>query len=323
MQSRAAGLYTRGALSRQLLQGADVKQSLQRNLPFQGFVKALHIAPLQWRPATELQDGNVEAFRRDAFLSPKPVLMPRGHFNALPAIKKWFKLPKEQDQAFELDQLYLEQFRCAMVPLELSRILTSTNQEDRVSFQRSDAPLSIFLQWAGSADSQTQQRLYLAQASLGDLPQRLRDDLATPELVTDTGRGDVYGANLWLGVAPTYTPLHRDPNPNLFVQLAGRKIVRLLPPGAGQEVFSVIQTVLDRDASPTFRDDGMMQGEERKLLEEQIWGDHRAGDGSSFRGQEAVLDSGDGLFIPKGWWHSIKGVGTGINGSVSESLRIT
>jgi hypothetical protein len=33
-----------------------------------------------------------------------------------------------------------------------------------------------------------------------------------------------------IGHPPTYTPLHRDPNPNIFVQLAGEKVVRLLAP---------------------------------------------------------------------------------------------
>lgn len=59
----------------------------------------------------------------------------------------------------------------------------------------------------------------------------------------------------------------------------------------------------------------MMQGEERRVLEEEVW-DDRAGVGKS-GGWQAELEGGDGLFIPKGWWHSVKGVGDGMTGSVS------
>ena len=64
-----------------------------------------------------------------------------------------------------------------------------------------------------------------------------------------------------------------------------------------------------------------MVGEEKKLLEHQIWTRNLADDGSVFFGLQAVMNRGDGLFIPKGWWHSIKGVGDGITGSVSQILQ--
>jgi len=34
-----------------------------------------------------------------------------------------------------------------------------------------------------------------------------------------------------------------------------------------------------------------------------------------------VLEAGDGMFIPKGWWHSVKGVGKGIIGSANWWFR--
>ena len=281
--------------------------------------RCLHTPSLQWQPVPVLGDRSIESFRLDAFLAQKPALMPSGCFHHLPAIQNWFRSSEKHDQAHELNQSYLEQFAGAMVPLEFSSI--SQVGEQDVSFKRSEAPLSLFLRWAESADACSRQRLYLAQASFSDLPAGMRDDLPTPEIVLYAGRGDVYDTNLWLGVAPTYTPLHKDPNPNLFVQLVGRKVVRLLPPELGREIFSNVQAALGRDASESFRGDEMMQEEEKRLLENQIWGDDGVNGGSAIPGHEALLKSGEGLFIPKGWWHSIKGVGTGITGSVSESLQ--
>ena len=281
----------------------------------------LHSTSLQWEPVRVLQDASVTTFRRDAFHVQWPAVTTRGCFTELPAVGRWFKRAHQQDQFFKLDLSYLEQHGDAIVPLEFNDSSQLHSDQQITSFRRAEAPLSIFLRWAESADAHSHQRLYLAQASISDLPERLRNDLPTPNLVLDAGNGDVYDTNLWLGVAPTYTPLHRDPNPNLFVQLAGQKKVRLLPPEAGQEIFLAVQAALGRATSAVFRGNEMMQGDEKRLLEDQIWCDRHAGGSSTFPGYEATLSSGDGLFIPKRWWHSIKGVGTGITGSVSEPLQ--
>ncbi|RMD44720.1 hypothetical protein DV735_g392, partial [Chaetothyriales sp. CBS 134920] len=118
--------------------------------------------------------------------------------------------------------------------------------------------------------------IYLAQCPLTSLPDVLQADLPTPELVLKAGKGDVYASSLWLGHASAataaYTPLHRDPNPNLFLQLAGCKEIRLLPPEVGDVLFDAV------------------------------------------REEEA-------LFIPKHWWHSVKGVGGGVTASANWWFR--
>ena len=131
------------------------------------------------------------------------------------------------------------------------------------------------------------------------------------------GKGDIYDANLWMGLSPTYTPLHRDPNPNLFLQLAGRKVVRLFPPDVGATIFAGVQEKLGRNASSTFRGEEMMQGPEKDLLEREVW-EHKE---HGADGYEAVLDHSEALFIPLGWWHSIKGVGKGVTASVNWWFR--
>jgi hypothetical protein len=155
--------------------------------------------------------------------------------------------------------------------------------------------------------------VYLAQATLSDLPETLISDVPTPDIVREAGKGDVYDSSLWLGRAPTYTPLHRDPNPNLFVQLAGKKVVRLFRPEVGHGIFARVQEQIGGTASATMRGEEMMAGPEQKVLEQEVWG---TGTSAMRECWEAELDSGDGLFIPKGYWHSVKGVGEGMNGSV-------
>lgn len=161
--------------------------------------------------------------------------------------------------------------------------------------------------------------LYIAQASVTDLPQGLREDLPTPTVVQKAGRGDVYDSSIWLGTEPTYTPLHRDPNPNLFCQLCRQKVVRLLPPELGDRVFFEVQVQIKQQGSSRMRGKEMMEGAERAVLHEAVWSNEKLDE----QLHEAELDAGDALFIPKGWWHSVKSVGSGgdLNGSVNWWFR--
>ncbi|KAH0536179.1 hypothetical protein FGG08_006918 [Glutinoglossum americanum] len=263
-------------------------------------------------PVQALSDTTVDHFRQHFFRPGLPVIFPRGQFADLPALKNWFR-PKDGElhgsSELILDRSHILGHDEIMVPLEL------TSSGD--NFQRFRAPLSMFVEWSQQAtSSRTTDRLYLAQASLSDLPQRLKNDFPAPTYVVNTGKNDIYDTNLWIGLAPTYTPLHRDPNPNLFVQLAGTKTVRLFEPTVGADIFTRVQEEANTNNSAAFRGDEMMKGRERELLENEVWGGRPCGSATNRAlGYEVQLGPGDGLFIPKGWWHSIKGVGEGITGS--------
>lgn len=272
-------------------------------------------ARILYRPLEAASDGNVPSFRTRYFEPEQPAVLPKETLRAVPAASRWFARA-DGTGAATLNYDYLSQFGDTLVPLELTQS-PSADQNFDESFQRFHAPFSIFLDWTQSKQTRLF-RLYLAQCQLSDLPQPLRDDLPTPDLVLKTGRGDVYDANLWLGLPPTYTPLHRDPNPNLFVQLAGKKHVRLMSPEAGMRIFSEVKAALGQHAdrgAAVFRGEEMMQGMEKVLLEEAVWGKTSA-EQQDETGYEAILDAGDGIFIPNGWWHSIKGVGEGVTASV-------
>lgn len=169
------------------------------------------------------------------------------------------------------------------------------------------APLALLLAAIEYNVLQTTQpkltQLYIAQAPLNDLPPQLASDMHPPQIVQSAGRGDIYDSSIWLGLEPTYTPWHRDPNPNLFCQLCSSKIIRLLPPSAGERIFRSVQMQLGRfsGGSSRLRGEEMMQGPERRLLHEAVWGEEVGPDI-----QEARLDAGDAIYVPKGWWHSVK-----------------
>ncbi|MCJ1475615.1 hypothetical protein MMC13_004278 [Lambiella insularis] len=274
--------------------------------------RLLSSACIQWSSLPVLRTADVSSFRDLAFVPGLPTLLPRKSLTAFPAAEKWFRPHRTRPDQLDLNYDYLELSGSSLVPLEYSSPLRA--------FIRSHAPLSLFLEWMKHADAATDNRFYLAQASLHDLPKALQDDFPAPAIVTTAGRGDVYATNLWIGLPPTYTPLHRDPNPNLFVQLAGSKRVRLLGPEVGQSLFDRVQSLLKTGSSGKFRGDEMMQGREKELLEEEVWASKSSQRKKDF-GYEAQIEAGDALFIPNGWWHSIKGTGEGVTASVNWWFR--
>ncbi|KAK3401891.1 hypothetical protein B0T20DRAFT_125687 [Sordaria brevicollis] len=181
--------------------------------------------------------------------------------------------------------------------------------------------------------------IYITQTPLPHLPLPLQADLPPPSLVTSTGRGDIYSSSIWLGLQPTFTPWHRDPNPNLFCQLCGTKTVRLMPPKRGEALFRRAMTLALSSGAGTgsgsggmnsrMRGEEMMRGVQKRVLEEVVWGSGDTRDG--MEGLEDVTEKmyevevrkGDMLFMPLGWWHSVKSVGEegGINGSVNWWFR--
>ncbi|KAI1434048.1 Clavaminate synthase-like protein [Xylaria sp. CBS 124048] len=189
-------------------------------------------------------------------------------------------------------------------------LIESMNSQ-QTGFQQFEAPLRFIIraQQFNGTDRDHRSRpirqLYVAQHDIRSLPPAMAEDLPEPGIVTGVGRGDVYSSSIWLGLQPTYTSLHRDPNPNLFCQLVGRKVVRLLPPSVGLSVYQQVRRSLGEAGNPRFRGPEMMVGPERDALRRAVWADDEA-EGEIL---QAELEPGDALFIPMGWWHSVASVG--------------
>ena len=164
----------------------------------------------RWRPLPTIRNPGHEIFRNEAFQPSKPVhFEPDTFTKSLPAVQKWFSAV---GNGANPNHDYLNPFASSVVPLEL----TTDNGK---TFKRAEAPLAIFLEWyrmtldAPTAPSREIPRLYLAQAPLANLPPELRADLPTPELVLRAGQGDVYDANLWMGVPPDLHAATPGPEP--------------------------------------------------------------------------------------------------------------
>ncbi|KAK4032658.1 hypothetical protein C8A01DRAFT_50588 [Parachaetomium inaequale] len=247
-------------------------------------------------------------------------------------------LPGEADDSAVAFRDWLREKSPHLLKRRLSQVLarheTGDEQLDAYTdFVRFDAPLGLLdaaLQYNSSLELRGHlkpvSQLYIAQASLSDLPQDLQLDVPTPQALVAPPTpqvpytADIYDSSLWLGLEPTFTPWHRDPNHNLFCQLCGSKTVRLLPPEAGARLFKKVMSRLGSTGdNVAIRGVEMMRGAERQAWQDGIWGP----DAPPFI-LETVVHPRDVMFIPKGWWHSVKSTGGGegtLNASVNWWFR--
>jgi hypothetical protein len=223
----------------------------------------------------------------------------------LPAMSRWFE--ELGNGSKMLNGALWTRHAGHVVEMELRQSLEP-------QFSRFGAPIGLFLQWQEQKLSRSPNQvasmkdiaLYIAQSSLDSLPAALRKDIPTPP---DIAESDVYASSLWLGIPPTRTPLHKDPNDNLFVQLSGTKVFRLLKPEDGITVFGDKRVRTEED----------LMGTDAEEIELWLWNEEQTASEVTpiFTCWEATVNENEGLYIPRGWWHSVRGVGAGINTSVS------
>jgi hypothetical protein len=115
-------------------------------------------------------------------------------------------------------------------------------------------------------------------------------DADQPPLNGSTAPGNVF---LWFGPAGTITPLHHDVMNVLFVQLHGRKRFTLVAPAFAPRVYNEVGVYAEVDPEAP---------------------DYRAH--PAFRGvptSTVVLEPGETLFLPIGWWHRVESLDVSIS----------
>ncbi|MDC0678745.1 cupin-like domain-containing protein [Sorangium atrum] len=114
----------------------------------------------------------------------------------------------------------------------------------------------------------------------------LLDDVVLPDGYCAVQR--LLGASaLWLGPAGTVTPLHYDTSNILFGQVYGRKRYRMIAP---------FETSLFDGARAMYADRDPEQGSMAPVLVKDV-----------------VLEPGEALFIPVGWWHHVRALDASIS----------
>ncbi len=97
------------------------------------------------------------------------------------------------------------------------------------------------------------------------------------------------GGMMWIGPAGTFTPLHHDLTNNLIAQVVGRKQIILSPPSETSRMRNNIHVFSD------------LVDIQNPVIDAADIHEIQGG-----RFYEVVLEPGDLLFLPIGWWHQVR-----------------
>jgi hypothetical protein len=137
-------------------------------------------------------------------------------------------------------------------------------------------------------------RIYMSQVPLFQKVPRLQKDVTTSLVEEILAEGELYNTSTWIGTR-SLTPLHRDPRvlTNLFVQVCGRKEFRMYHPEISTKKLR------------------LGEGTKRNTANTNVWKEDVG------EGLQGVVSAGDGIIIPRGWWHSVRSQEEEINISVN------
>jgi len=150
--------------------------------------------------------------------------------------------------------------------------------------------LTEFLTRYMTPDGSSETVGYLAQHPLFDQISELRDDICIPEYCSLDSDSKEPAINAWFGPRGTVSPLHYDNSHNILAQVVGRKYVRLYAPSQSARLHP-IPVFMNRNSSQIDLDN-LADVKKFKLEEVEF--------------VDVILDPGDGLFIPRGWWHYVR-----------------
>ncbi|KAK1771372.1 Clavaminate synthase-like protein [Phialemonium atrogriseum] len=206
-----------------------------------------------------------------------------------------------------------------LVPVEVGRSYVDEAWAQKLVTVRDFLRDHIGPSSAGASTTTT--TAYLAQhALLAQLP-ALRADITVPDLCyTAPPQPQSHAAgeavpeldepllNAWFGPPGTITPLHTDPYHNLLVQVVGRKYVRLYGPRETPRMRARGREGGVDMGNTSLWDVGVEEG----------WDPGEGGEGGGGGGGKAefgeipfvdcILEPGDTVYIPVGWWHYVRGL---------------
>ncbi|KAI1658465.1 Clavaminate synthase-like protein [Daldinia decipiens] len=285
--------------------------------------------PLVNRPIQCTDSLSIEAFQaymdnpRDSKLGPKPLII-RGVIDDWPALTNnpWNKPSYLLSQTFGGRRL---------VPIEIGRSYVDEGWGQKLitfgEFLRGYIDPSLpavqdsSIRDTISASSQRRPIAYLAQHPLFTQLPGLRNDILIPDYCytappphptdpsIDQPELDEPLLNAWFGPPGTITPLHTDPYHNVLTQVVGRKYVRLYSPLNTERMKARGKENGVEMGNTSLMDVGVVEGwdeipddEEDGLSEEDL---------ASFKEipfLDCILEPGDALYIPVGWWHYVRGL---------------
>ncbi|SCV72689.1 BQ2448_4226 [Microbotryum intermedium] len=285
--------------------------------------------------------------------SSQPLLPTLISIPPIPALSQWF-LPNQSVNAhpphrkLNIDHLTHSGTQDPLVCIEHTQTTITESSNSSSSFERLEIPWSYYLHYLDSppqppprpstprsttssspSSSTSTSTLYLAQCSP---PPHLLPDLHLPRTHMDIPSSRLTHSSLWMGRTPTTTPMHQDPDHNLFLQICGHKTFRVMEPRVGTRFLELVRQGKEENGGGLSRLRGvemMLAGPkgERDGLEKVVWDDDDverdldskshsdsdldSGGSEQMEGEgddlfQVTVQRGQGLLIPKGWWHAVR-----------------
>ncbi|KAI2607417.1 Clavaminate synthase-like protein [Hypoxylon fragiforme] len=261
---------------------------------------------------------------RDSTLGPEPLII-HGAIQSWPALttNPWKKPSYLLSQTFDGRRL---------VPIEIGRSYVDEGWGqkiitfDELLRQYIDPSLSGAQdERDGEKASSTQDGsiAYLAQHPLFTQLPALRNDILIPdycytappphptESTMDQPELEEPLLNAWFGPPGTITPLHTDPYHNILTQVVGRKYVRLYSPLVTQRMQARGKENGVEMGNTSLMDVGVVEGWDAIYGDEDDEDQPSKGDIAAFSEipfLDCILEPGDALYIPIGWWHYVRGL---------------
>lgn len=303
-----------------LKRAAEDEQVFSTDEPFTPLVKH----PIKRAAEESLDSFQAYLSKADPKLGPDPLVV-TGIPNAWPAqtTNRW-------DRPTYLLSKTLDGRR--LVPVEIGRSYVDEGWGQQIitfrEFMRTyiNQPLLGNSSPLGENTNDYQHIGYLAQHSLFTQLPSLRKDILIPDYCYTSPPKHPKDPNLdqpelsepqlnaWFGPPGTITPLHTDPYHNLLVQVVGRKYIRLYSPQETERMQARgKEDGIDMD-NTSLLDVGVLEGWD-------VVAPGQDSDGSTLESIESVRDTfkdvpfvdcilepGDTLYIPIGWWHYVRGL---------------
>lgn len=110
------------------------------------------------------------------------------------------------------------------------------------------------------------------------------------------------GVHLWFGPAGTVTPLHHDTMNIIMAQVYGRKRIILISPDQTHRLYNEVSVFSEVDCeNPDYE---------------------RHPDFREVKQLQVVLEPGEALFLPVGWWHHVRALDVSITLSLTNFVHL-
>ncbi|CZT43491.1 uncharacterized protein RSE6_03538 [Rhynchosporium secalis] len=269
------------------------------------------------RPIPRQHHPNMDTFQKhmsqpsNPDLGPEPIIMTA-------AIDQW---PARNESAWKSPQYLISKTIGGrrLVPIEMGRSYVDEGWGQKI------IPFKDFINQYILLDSQSSASGigYLAQHNLFSQIPSLRNDITIPDYCYTSPPPPHHSSplaekhaeipeldkpllNAWFGPAGTISPLHTDPYHNILAQVVGKKYVRLYAPRESGKLYArgIEDGGVDMENTSEV-DIGVLSGWEG-TEEENSEAHAKFPLFKDARFVDCILEEGDCLYIPVGWWHYVR-----------------